>query len=94
MPSASSGKVTIPTCRWWGSTLNHSEDDVREVVGALRVRDDLVVLGGVEHQTRVALQRRILAANFVDQRDQLAQAVGAVAVPAADLVLLGVEVLL
>src|SRR6202011_1264114 len=74
--------------------VHHREHDISEVVRALRVGEDLVVLGRVEHESVVALQRRVLASHLVDQGDELAKALRAVALPAADLVLLRVEVLL
>src|SRR6266852_3695113 len=68
--------------------VDDGQDHVCKVVGALGVGDDLVVLGGVEHQAVVAVQRRVLTPNLVEHRDQLAKAARAVAVPAANLVLL------
>ena len=48
----------------------------------------------VEAQRVVALQGRVAAADAVHERDEVTEAVGSFEVPVADLVLLGVEVLL
>src|ERR1051326_7090769 len=59
-----------------------------------RVAEELVVVGGMEAQAPVALQRLVFLAHFVQPRYQRAQAVRAIALPALDLVLLGVQVFL
>src|SRR5258706_9427531 len=69
-------------------------DQDQVVAYLLRVAQHLVVVGRMEAQAPVALQRRIFLSHVVELGDQLAQAVGPVALPAPDLVLLGVEVLL
>src|SRR6266446_616565 len=80
------------------ASLYHSGSSSRVNVSFLRRRGAALrsggVLGGVEHQAVVAVQRRVLTPNLVDHRDQLAKAARVVALPAANLVLLGVEVLL
>ena len=48
----------------------------------------------MEPQAVVALESRVVLADVVDQRDQLAQAVGALQVPASELILLRIEVFL
>ena len=49
---------------------------------------------GVEVEREVALQRGVGAANLVEQGDERGEGVGVAAVPAANFVLLAVEVLL
>src|SRR5690242_4344601 len=54
----------------------------------LRVDEQLVVVGGMELQAPVALQRRVLPADVVEAPDERGEAVGPARVPALDLVLL------
>ena len=74
--------------------VDHRQDHVGIVRRALGVREQLVVLGRVEPQPAVGLERGILLPDSVDDRDQLAQAVGTVAIPFPRLVLLRVQVFL
>src|SRR6266571_5951009 len=74
--------------------VDHRQHHVGQVLCALRVGEQLVVLGGVEPKAPVALKGRILAPDLVDQGDQLAQALAAFEIPAAQLVLLRVQILL
>ena len=73
-------------------------DDDQHGVGAvgrrLAVGDDLGVVGRVEAQRPIGLQRRMLAADLVDARDQLLDVPGPIPVPVPELVLLRVGVLL
>src|SRR5437899_2003787 len=66
--------------------------EVASVFGLLAVTDELIVGDGMEAQTVVAMQCRILAPDAVHPRDQLAQAVRPIDVPAFDFVLFGVLV--
>ena len=56
--------------------------------------DEMRIVGLVEGQRPVLLQRRMIAANVIDARNQLAQVVGLIPVARLDLVFLRVEVLL
>src|SRR5258706_6886099 len=60
----------------------------------LRVAQQLVVVGAMEAQAPVALQGRDFLPHLVELRDQAAQAVRPLALPALDLVFFGVEVFL
>src|SRR5579872_2188716 len=60
----------------------------------LAVDEQRVVVATMEHEPAVALQRLILAANPIYARDEVRETVGALQLPAAQLVLLRVAVLL
>src|ERR1700704_1464538 len=77
-----------------GVDVDDGEDNVGKVGGGLGVGDQLLVLGWVEPEAAIAVQGRVFNPDFVDQCDQLAQAVRAVVVPLANLILLGVQVFL
>jgi len=72
--------------------VDRDQDDVAFFL--LRINQQLRIVDVVEAQAPVALQGGIRLPHTVQQRDQLAQAVGAPEVPALHLVLLRVEVLL
>src|SRR5919197_118833 len=72
--------------------VHHDEDEI--VPGLLGVADELVIVRRMEAQAPVALQRRVLAPHLIQPCDERPQALGPLTVPALDLVLLGVEVLL
>ena len=74
--------------------VHHREDDVRAVLGALAVGDELVVVDAVEAQAAVALQRGVLLPDAVHAADEVRQALRPLELPVADLILLRVEVLL
>src|SRR5689334_23857561 len=71
----------------------HADED-QVVALLLRVAKELIVVADVEAKAPVALQRGISMADRIQAGDELAQASRPVAIPALDLVLLGVEVLL
>ena len=83
----------MPALRVVRVEVDHGQHDVRIVGRALRVRQQLLVLGEVEPQAAVALQRRVLAPDPVDDA-RSARVTFGVAVPVAQLVLLRVQVLL
>jgi hypothetical protein len=70
------------------------QQEVGQVGRALAVVDDVVVPGFVEGKTGEILQRRVVSTEAVDEPNVPLQVAGLVHVPGADLVLLGVEVLL
>ncbi len=72
--------------------VDHHQDLVHPILGALGEGDDLVVLRVVKAQVGVGLKCGIVTANLVDAADQRRQAVGAVDVPLFDLELLGIQV--
>ena len=57
--------------------VDDHDQQIGAVLGALAVAEQLGVVGGVEAQAAVALQRRMRAADRVDLRDQRRQAVAA-----------------
>src|SRR2546429_4735446 len=69
----------------------HQDEVVPRLLG---VADELVIVGRMEAQAPVALQRGILLPHGVQAADERPQAVRPIALPALDLVLLRVEVLL
>src|SRR2546421_1044163 len=77
-----------------GIDVDDGQDDVVLRLGPLTVGQQLAVVQRVEAQTPVGLQGGVLAADAVDPGDQVAQAVRLLQVPGADLVFLGVQVLL
>src|SRR4051794_21118579 len=74
--------------------IYYNHYDVRAIPGSFAVADQLFVIGGMKIQRRVALKRDILMTDAIDQRNQLAQAVGPVQIPMPNLVLLRIEILL
>src|SRR5438132_7073750 len=72
--------------------VHRDQDEVAALL--LRIAEQLLVVRRMEAQAPVALQRRVLLPHLVELGDQSAQAVRPLAVPALDLVLLGVEVFL
>src|ERR1700716_1597005 len=74
--------------------VDHCEHDVGEVGSGLGVGDQVIVLGRVELKAAIALQSGVFTPTIVDQRDELANAFRVVAIPAANLILLRVQVLL
>src|SRR5439155_24787657 len=72
--------------------VHRDQDQV--VARLLRVAQHLVVVGRMEAQAPVALQRRVFVPYPVEPRNQATKAIVALAVPALDFVLLVVEVLL
>ena len=56
------------------------------------VAEDVRIVGGVEVERAVALERGVVAADLVDPGDERSEAVGGRAIPVADLVLFAVEV--
>ena len=72
--------------------IHNRHKQVGAIIRLLAVANELIVISVVELQRPVILQSRILVANFVHARNQVAQAVGPVEVPVSDLVLLGVQV--
>src|SRR5438874_2653101 len=71
------------------------DDDHDQVVTVfLGVAKELLIVRRVKAQAPVALQRRIILAHLVQAADQGPQAVRPRALPALDLVLLGIEVFL
>src|SRR6185436_18980899 len=69
-------------------------DENQVLTFLLRVRQQLVVVGRMELQAPVGLQRDVLDPYCIQFPDQRSEAVRPLAVPALDLVLLGVEVFL
>ena len=70
-------------------------DEHRIAAGAgFAVSDQVVIVGAVKLQAPVALQRCVLASDAIHECNKLAQAGRVVAVPMANLILLGVVVLL
>src|SRR3954469_3364478 len=63
--------------------IDGDEDQV--VALLLRVAQEVVVVGGVEFEIPVALQRGVLLSHLVQPGNQPAQAVGPLALPALDL---------
>src|SRR5437868_7366763 len=61
---------------------------------ALRIAEELVVVGGVEGEAPVRLQGRVRVADGIEARDQGHEARGILPVPVLDLVFLAVEVFL
>ena len=96
-PSASRSRAVQPDCVCTGSRFTTKSSDVVIAVGehrALAPAEDHVVVDALEAQRVVALQGRVRAADAVHEPDEVTQAVGPFEIPVADLVLLGVEVLL
>ena len=74
--------------------VHQCQHDVISIFGPLAIGDDVLVVDGMESQPLVGLERGVLAPNCVDLRNQTAEIVRSADVPALQLVLLGVEVLL
>src|SRR3954465_2670731 len=72
--------------------VDRDQDEI--VARLLRVAEELVIVRGVEAQAPVALQRGILLPHGIQTAHQRPQAIGPVALPALDFVLLRVEVFL
>ena len=70
--------------------IHHCGDHVVKILRLFGVTDDLLVIGFMEAQAPITLQRRVLAANAVDPSDEFLEAVRSVSIPLLDLVLLGV----
>ena len=77
-----------------GIEVDDGQHGVAPIGGLLGVREQRVVVDVMEHEPLVRLQGRVLAADPVDLADQRSEGVRALQVPAADLVLLRVQVLL
>ena len=85
-------KVDHPALHVVGVHVDDGQDHIRIVGRALRVGQELLVLGEVKSQAAVALERRILAPDVVDDPHELTHA--RVALPVSQLVLLRIHVLL
>src|SRR3954468_2926930 len=75
-----------------GIQIDRHQDDARSLL--LGIAQQLVVVRRMEAQAPVRLQRGVLPPDPVQARDQRPQAVGALAIPALDLVLFRVQILL
>ena len=74
-PQSASGSSTKPCCMWNGIEVDdHRASRSRAVLRALAVAEQLGVVGGVERRPAVVLQRRMVAPDRVDPRDQLREA--------------------
>ena len=74
--------------------VHDHQQEVAAVDRALAVAQQLGIVGVVELQTPVVLQCRVLAANRVDARDHFGKAPGLIEAADANLVFLGIQVLL
>ena len=74
--------------------IDDCEDDAGTVVGSLRVGNDLIVIDGMKRKVPIALERGIIAPDLIHPRDQVAQAVGMVDGPGANLVFFRVPIFL
>src|SRR3954465_488080 len=80
------GAVEVDPAALRGVQIEVHADEDQVLALLLRVAEKLVVVGQMEAQRPVALQRRVFVPNLVQLRDQPAQAVGSLAIPALDLV--------
>src|ERR1700735_3008428 len=69
-------------------------DSGRRFIGRLALSDDLIVVYRKKSQGPVCLERNLLAANLIYAADQRRQAVGALDVPHANLILFRIQVFL
>jgi len=74
-----------------GVEVDGDENFVRAT--GFAVAEDIGIVGWMEVERTVAMERGVVAADLVDLRDERSEAVAGGAVPVADLVLLAVEVL-
>ena len=65
-PQSASGSCTKPCCMWNGSRLTTTSMRSRAVCGPLAVAEQLGVVGRVEREPPIVLQRRVLAPDLVD----------------------------
>src|SRR5262245_18898854 len=74
--------------------IDDGEHAIAAGVGRLRVGDDLIVVGPMEAQRPIALQRAVAPADRVDAADELGDVAGPVPIPSPVLTLHGLGVLL
>src|SRR5438067_9847354 len=86
--------IEVDPARLRISRIEIHRDQNQVIARLLRVADELLVVRRMEAQAPVALQRGVLLAYVVEPRDEWTQAVRPLALPALDLVLLGVQVFL
>src|SRR5262249_30259642 len=83
-----SGKLDPAVLHMVRIEIEHNEDPIRSLSRCLAVGDDLSVVGRMEPQRAIRLQRRMLVADPIDSRDQLLDVTGAIPVAVPDLVFL------
>src|ERR1700692_4275566 len=87
------GQVDIDKSRLRVMRVDDDEHGLIAVRMRLAVGEQRIVIDGMEFQAAVALQRRVVAADAVHARDEVAQAVRTLQVPVTQLVLLRIKII-
>src|SRR3569833_1760586 len=76
-----------------GIEIDHHQQDVPEILATFTVGNELFVVHGMKAQAPIVLERTVFAADAIDTRDEVPEAVGSRDVPVTQLIFFRAEIL-